>query len=126
MVTAHEPLAVVRALDAACNAHNVDAVMALFADDAVVRQTPPADGVGVYRGKAEIRSWMETQLPGFHVDSRDHRTSGDTVSWTARMSNDLLRQIGRSEVVVDHAEATVREGKIASFAVKSASLVGGT
>jgi ketosteroid isomerase-like protein len=125
MDTGHDLLSIVRALEEACNAHDMDKVMTLFADDAVVRQAPPADGVGVYRGREQIRGWLGTQLPGFHVDSRDHQTNGDTVRWTARMSNDLLRQIGRSEPVEDQAEAVVREGKIASFSVSTSSLLSG-
>ena len=79
MAVAQDPLSVVQALDAACNAHDLEAVMSLFTDDAVERHTPPPDGVGVYRGKEQIRSRFEPQLPGFHVTSRDHQTTGETV-----------------------------------------------
>ena len=34
-------LSVVQALDAACNAHDIETTMSLFADDAEVKHTPP-------------------------------------------------------------------------------------
>lgn len=121
-----DPLAIVRAFDAACNAHDLETVLSLFADDAVVRQSPPSDGVGIYRGKEQIGSWFQTQLPGFHVDSSDHRMSGDSVSWSAMMTDDLLRQIGQRQPLRTEAEAVVRDGKIASLSVTNPSLLSGS
>jgi ketosteroid isomerase-like protein len=126
MPPAQDPLSIVQELDAACNAHDLEAVMALFADDAVVRHTPPPDGVGVYRGKAKIRGWMEPQLPGFHVVTHDHRTTGDTIRWSATLTDDLLRQIGQDQPVDAQLEAVVRDGKIASFSVTNPSLIAST
>lgn len=126
MVATRDPLSVIHALDEACNAHDLETVMSLFADDAVVRHTPPPDGVGVYRGKEQIRSWFEPQIPGFHAEARDHRTSGDTVTWSAMMSADLLRQMGQSQPVEAQAEAVVRAGKIVSFTVTNPSLIAGS
>ena len=123
MTSTQEPLPVVQALDAACNAHDLESVMALFADDAVVRHTPPPDGVGLYRGKAQIRDWMEPQLPGFHVVTRDHRTTGDTVRWSGTVTHDLLRQIGQDQPVDALLEAVIRDGQIASFSVTNPSLI---
>jgi len=123
MTTAHDPVSIVYALDEACNAHDLAAVMVLFAKEAVVRQTPAPDGVGVYRGKEQIRSWLEWQLPGFHVDSRDHQASGDTVHWSAAVTNDMLRQLGLNQPTMDHNEAVVRGGKIVSFTVTSQALI---
>ena len=119
-----DALSVIHALDDACNAHDLDAVMALFAEDAVVRHTPPPDGVGVYHGTQEIRHWFEPQLPGFHVDSRDLRVDGDMVRWSALMTQDLLRQIGQTEPVAAEAEAVVRAGKIVAFTVTNPALMG--
>lgn len=123
MAAGHDPLSVIRALDESCNAHDLETVMSLFADDAVVRHTPPPDGVGMYRGKEQIRGWFEPQIPGFHVDARDHRTSGDTVTWSAKITDDLLRQMGQSQPVGAQAEAVVRAGKIVSLTVTNPSLI---
>ena len=126
MATTHDAdvLSVIHALDDACNAHDLDAVMALFAEDAVVRHTPPPDGVGVYHGTEEIHHWFEPQMPGFHVDSRDQRVEGDTIRWSALTTQDLLRQIGQTEPVPAEAEAVVRAGKIVAFSVTNPTLIG--
>lgn len=115
MSTTQDPLSIVRQYDAAWNAHDLEAVMACFADDAVATQTPPPPDGGINRGKDQIRRWAEGQLPGFHVDSRDHRTSGDTVTWTSTVTGDVFRQMGFHEPLEAQAEAVVRDGKIVSF-----------
>ncbi len=123
MVTAQDPVSVIHALDTACNAHDLETVMALFADDAVATHTPPPDGVGVYRGKEQIRAWFAPQMPGFHVDAHDHQVSGETVRWSGLVTHDLLRQIGQTQPVGARNEAVVRAGKIASFTVTNPSLI---
>ena len=87
---------------------------------AALAAAPPPDG-GVYRGKDHVRRWFAPQLAGFHVDSQDHRTSGETVAWTATLSADVLRRSGISHPVEARAEAVVRAGKIVSFAVTNPS-----
>ncbi len=117
MSGAQDPLAVVQALDAACNADDLDGALALFAHDAVVRQVPaPLDG-GEYRGEAQIRHWLEPQLIGFQVDSQGHQVGGNTVTWTAMVTADMLRRAGLAEPVRAEVEAVVRDGKIAAFTV---------
>jgi ureidoacrylate peracid hydrolase len=114
---AADPLAVVEALDAACNAGDLEGVMGLFARDAVVTQQPaPPDG-GVYCGTEQIRAWFAPQLSGFHVDSHERQAHGERVTWKASMIADMLRQMGINEPVEASAEAVVRDGKIASFSV---------
>ncbi len=92
-----DPVAVVRALDAACNRGDLEAVMACFTDNPVVRLLPPPPDGGVYRGKDQVRRFLAPQLAGFHVESRDHHASGETVAWRAMMSADVLRQMGISQ-----------------------------
>ncbi len=123
MTTAHDPWSVIHALDEACNAHDLETAISFFADDAMARHTPPPDGVGVYHGKEQIRSWFEPQIPGFHVDARDHHTSGDTVRWSAMVTHDVLQQMGQKQPVEAHNEAVVRDGKIVSFTVTNPSLM---
>jgi len=124
MATAQSPVSVIERLDDACNAHDLESVMSLFSDDAEVRQTPPPDGAGVYRGKEQIRRWFEPQLPGFHVDDHEFESTGDSVRWSAKVSMDLLKQIGQEGPVGARNEATVRGGKIVSFIVTNPSLMG--
>ena len=111
-----EPLVVVQAFDAACNANDVERALQLFADDAIVTQLPPPPppGQGVYRGKPQIRAWLEVLLQHFHVAARNHQANGERVTWDATVSADILRRMGLAygEGAV---EALVHEGKIASF-----------
>ncbi|MCA1647057.1 MAG: isochorismatase family protein [Chloroflexi bacterium] len=112
-----DPVVVVQALDAACNVGDLEAVLALFAANAVVTQLPaPPDG-GVYRGKEQVRQWFAPQLAGFHAESQDYRVIGESVTWKAKMLADVLRQMGLSEPTDARAEAVVQDGKIASFTV---------
>jgi ketosteroid isomerase-like protein len=118
------PLSVINDFDAAWNAHDVEGVMAFFADDAVVRiEPPPPDEFGgVYTGKEQIRaSFVEPLMPGFHVESRDHQVAGhqegvgDRVIWASTLSGDLFRQMGGEPPIEGTAEAVLQGDKIKSF-----------
>ncbi len=85
-----DPVTVVQASDAACNADDLEAVLALFAAEAVVTQLPATPDGGVYRGKQLVRQWFAPQLAGFHVDSQDHRVIAESVTWRAKMLADVL------------------------------------
>ena len=116
MTRTADPLAVVQGFDAACNANDVERALGLFADDAIVTQLPPPPRPdrGVYRGKQQIRAWLEVLLQHFHVAARNHRVADERVIWDATVSADILRRLGvaSGEGTV---EAVVREGTIASF-----------
>jgi ketosteroid isomerase-like protein len=110
-----DPLAVVQAFDAACNANDVERALELFADDAVVTQLPPpSPDPGVHRGKQQIRAWLEVLLQHFHVVARNHRAADERVTWDATVSADILRRMGLASGE-GAVEAVVREGKITSF-----------
>jgi hypothetical protein len=84
--------------------------MAFFADGAVVK-----DRLGeVHTGKQQIREWYQPQMRHFHVASRNHRVTGNTVTWEATLTGDMVRQMG-SDAIEDTAEAIVQGGKITSF-----------
>lgn len=123
MTTTSDAQSVIQALDDACNAHDLEAAMDLFAEDAVVTHTPPPDGVGVYRGKDEIRQWLEPQLPGFQAHTWGHQTHGDTVRWSGELTSGLLRQMGQTNPIRACNVATVRDRKIVSFIVNNPSLM---
>ncbi|MCA1731696.1 MAG: nuclear transport factor 2 family protein [Actinobacteria bacterium] len=119
-----DPLSVVKDFDAAWNNHDVEGVLAFFTDDAVVRMepAPPDEFGGVYTGKEQIRAgFVETLMPGFHVDSRDHQVAGhqegvgERVIWTAVVSGDFFREIGAEPPVESTAQAIVQDEKIKSF-----------
>jgi ketosteroid isomerase-like protein len=119
-----DPVSVMKDYDAAWNAHDVEAVMAFFTDDAVVRlePAPPDEFGGVYTGKEQIRAgYVEPTMAGFHVESRDYQVSGhqegveERVTWTAMVSGDFLRQMGAEPPVEANAEAVLQGDKIKSF-----------
>ena len=119
-----DPVSVVKNFDAAWNAHDVEGVMAFFADDAVFRMepAPPDEFGGVYTGKEQIRaSVVEPLMPGFHVESSDHQVAGhqegvgDRVIWKSRVSGDFFRQMGVEPPIEATSEAIVQGDKIKTF-----------
>ncbi len=75
-----EPLEVVTAFGAACNAHNLDLALSLCADDIVFDGTTPPDGEHVV-GKAHLRSvWAPIfKNSSSHVEVEETIVSGDRV-----------------------------------------------
>jgi hypothetical protein len=116
-----DPVRLIKGFDAAWNSHDEDAVLDFFTDDAVAKLTPPPPGEpSAYEGKDEIRSFVRTHMPGFHVDSRDHQAAGhqegvgDRVIWESTVASDYFRRLG-ADTVEGTVEAIVKGGKIASF-----------
>ena len=104
--------AVFDAFNAAVNAHDVDAALALFAEDAVAEfpnQPPP----NVYTGTDEIRAWLENDVKdNIQVEIEDAKTSGDTVSATGKVHVDSLPP---DLTLVGAVEVIGKDGKITSF-----------
>ncbi|NOH04925.1 MAG: nuclear transport factor 2 family protein [Chloroflexi bacterium] len=69
-------IAVVENSIAAWNAEDLDAVLALYADDAVV-----ANKLGTFEGKEKIRSLFESAIDEFSQDCRNYKANGNTVSY---------------------------------------------
>jgi LPXTG-motif cell wall-anchored protein len=111
---AADPEAVFNLFHTAVNAHDVDAALALFADDAVVQfpnQPPP----NIHRGKAEIRAWLQGDADQhIQVTTEQLNVAGDKLTWIAKVVTDDVRGIGI--VIEGPAEAVVQGGKITSFA----------
>ena len=74
-------LAVLKALVAAFNAHNLDAIMALFADDAILEMPRGPDPWGRrFVGRAAVREGLRARfegLPDVHYDADSHYVDGD-------------------------------------------------
>jgi ketosteroid isomerase-like protein len=106
---------VVQAYIRAVNSHNVDAVLAVYADDAVHEViAPDAD---VYIGKARIRQFYQ-QTAANH----DHlavvgtvHVVGDKVMYTKRIASDSFRRLGIATPLDAFVVAVVRAGKFASY-----------
>jgi predicted ester cyclase len=81
----------------AANAHDVEAALRFYADDATLK-----DAMGqVHQGKEAIRTWMQGVLQGFRVEPWGYHQSGDTLRWTARMWSDALAPSGVNPVTVN-------------------------
>ena len=107
----------ISAFDAQWNRHDEDGVLGFFTEDAIVTTTPPPPGEpGTYTGKEEIRGFVRNLLPGFHVDSRNHRVEGNEVRWESTLVADIFRQMGVDQAETT-AEAAFRGDKIESFRV---------
>lgn len=111
---ASDPVAVITALVAAANAHDLEATMALFADDAVVQIRPEALG-STSTGKDAVRKWFSDLYAGnFSITVADMKAQGNTVTDRATISSDGLRQLGLASLD-GNEEYTVRDGKIVSM-----------
>jgi hypothetical protein len=110
---AADPKLVFDGFHAAVNAHDVDAALAFFADDAVVQfpnQPPP----NVYRGKVEIRAWLQGDADQhIQVTTEQLKVAGDNLSWLGKVVTDDVRPLGIT--IEGPAEAVIQDGKIKSF-----------
>lgn len=107
-----DPAAVFTALADALNAGDVDAALALVADDAVL--TFPDPGY-VFTGKEEIRGWYEGLVAqNLHAEPSDFQIDGDRMTWSNKVSIDNWRALGIAPL--DYTgEGTVQDGKIKSY-----------
>jgi ketosteroid isomerase-like protein len=104
-----DPAAGVTAAYEAWNAGDVDAYLALVADDAVV----DIPGFGTHTGHEEIRAWMEGLIPlNPHMGFEILRVEGDTVTVRSTYTDDDFRALG---VVLEADEViVVQDGKVKS------------
>src|SRR5579859_513756 len=105
----------VHQFDAAWNTNNIDEVMKLFAEDAVVQPIPPLPGAPErFVGKAQVRGFVQMLIGNFHVESKNYQQAGDKVTWFATVASDSIRQMGVDALAAD-CEATVQGGLAKSF-----------
>ena len=85
------PIAVVEAWTAARNAGNVDAALALLADDAIVLDQRISDP----DGRAALRGILEAQvIAGWRIEEAECTVDGQNVTCRYRMHDALLRKCG--------------------------------
>ncbi len=116
---ADDPLSVIDALDATLNAQNADGALALFADDATVRQAPPQPGsTGVYQGKAAVRIFLASDVAQhIHFDlTAPRQVVGERVTWINNTSIDPWRNLGIAPLQ-GQGDAIVHDGKIVSLTI---------
>ena len=73
-----DPSAIIEALESAWNAKDVDAAMALFAEDAVER-----NGMGTYEGRDAIRNIYKFVMDYHHtfMDCQNYQVNGNAISY---------------------------------------------
>ena len=111
-------VSIAKALNAAYNAHELEAVMAFYTDDLVAKVGPALapSGSEFIQGKEQLRSALVQQLPGFHVEAWDYRVSGNTVTFAFEYSADFFRNMG-VDSLGGTIEADFEGDKIKSWAV---------
>jgi ketosteroid isomerase-like protein len=111
-----DPASIAGALVEALMAKDIDAAMALLADDAVVTVIPPPTGTsGVFTGKEEIRAWYELLVSwNFRAEISNFQVEGDKATWTTRTWADPFEPLGILPLEY-HAEGVFRDGKIVSY-----------
>lgn len=106
-----DPVALLETYDFAINGRDVDAALALFADDAVVKVRS-----GTFTGRDKIRAWLQGEADkNLRAQVVGQRTvQGDKITWRSSFTRDDLKNLGIAVAEADD-EATVRDSKIRAF-----------
>lgn len=95
----------------ATKAQDLEAALALFADDAVVTSVSPEP----FTGKAEIQGWLEGMFAdNFQLELEIVEVNGNVVIERDTMTMDSMRFYG-IETLTGTSEITVEAGKITAF-----------
>jgi ketosteroid isomerase-like protein len=115
-----DPASVIEAYIAAANAGDLEAILALYADDAFHIALPSPDGsAGVCVGKEQFTMWYEQSLAnGERVELEDGSLAvdGNQASFVARISSEPWRKLGVEELEA-HSEVVVVDGRIMTHVV---------
>lgn len=115
-----DPAAVIAAYIAAVNADDLEAILALYSDDAVHMALPTPDGTaGICRGKEQFRLFYEQGVANrdrIEVEDGTLVVVGDQITFSARLASDPWRKLG-IESLESTAEAVVVDGQITSHVV---------
>jgi hypothetical protein len=119
-VSNNDPAAVIKAYVAAVNASDLDAILDLYADDAVHIFLPTADGsAGVCLGKAQFRMWYEQSLAnGDRLELADGSLAidGNQAAYVARISSNPWTKVG-VDALEAHADLVIIDGRIMTHVV---------
>jgi hypothetical protein len=97
------------------NRNDLEAVLNRFTDDAVVTTVPPLPGAPPsFRGKNEIRGFVQMLIPNFHVNSKDFAQQGNKVTWFATVTSDSIRAMG-VDALEATCEAIIENGRVKAF-----------
>jgi hypothetical protein len=112
-----DPASVVMAIVEPLNAGDIDAAMAFFADDAVVKLVPPIPpgSPDTFTGAEEIRAWFEGLVAmNFEIHIEILQVEGDTVTTRTSSWVDATREMGVAPLVATEVYI-VQGGKIKGF-----------
>src|SRR5579884_2618797 len=104
-------------LDSMWNARDVDGMLELFSDDAVVRVTPPLP-LGfrsTFRGKQAVRKALERITKGTSIQSSGCQSTGPVITWRSTISSRGWGGWGPAHI---EFEAQLEAGKMASVLVR--------
>jgi hypothetical protein len=112
-----DPKEFVLGFDALWNSGNRDAILAAVDDECLVElvPAPPPPGQARYQGRDEIAQFVDTFLPGFHVESRNFRTEGDEIVWESDVRNEAFRSLGLDPATGTSRASLVPGGKLRHF-----------
>jgi len=114
-----DPEEFVLGFDALWNTGDRGGILAVLDDDSIVELSPapPPPGWGRYEAPSAVSEFVDTFLPGFHVDSRHIRAEGDEIGWQAEVGNDVFRAMGAARAA-GTCRARLNGGKLRHFSFR--------
>jgi hypothetical protein len=114
-----DPAAIVEQYLTATNAHDINAVLALYAEDAahVVMPPPPGHPTGVYVGREQISTFYEptaTTHDHLEVVAGTLQVRGNTVTYVKRVASDPWRKLGIDALDLN-IYAVVAQGQFVTY-----------
>ena len=103
-----DPLNLVNDFHDAVNSNDLNALLALFAEDATIN-----DGESTFNGRNEIQDWAghSPHLAGLHLTMISSQVAGESISWRALARN------ASDTVYILQWMAVVQKGKIQTLTV---------
>jgi steroid delta-isomerase-like uncharacterized protein len=115
-------LTTARAFEAAWNKHAMEEVLKQVSDNAtftwVVDPTPAPGKVMPdvsFSGHEEIRAFLESDLPGFHLEAADWKAEADRVTGTPKLRSEGFKRLGADAVDANLDLIVGNDGKISSL-----------
>jgi ketosteroid isomerase-like protein len=119
-IASDDPAAVIDAYLAAVNAGDLEAILALYADDAVHIFLPTPDGsAGVCLGKANFRMWYEQSLANHDrvaLEDGSLAVDGNQATFLTQISSEPWSKLGL-EALEAKADLVVIDGRIMTHVV---------
>jgi hypothetical protein len=115
-----DPAAVIEAYIAAANAGDLEAILALYADDAFHIALPSPDGsAGVCVGKAQFTMWYEQSLANrerVELEVGSLAVDGNQATFVTRITSEPWSKLGL-DALAAQSEMVVIDGRIATHVV---------